>query len=324
VVTHTRPNVLITGASGLVGSKVLRCISTQRDAFGTVVALDVREVPQANRWPNIHYVVDDICNPAFGEQIIQFEIDTVVHLAAILAPIQGAPPDFEYRVDVLGTENVVKACAENNVDQIIHLSSGAAYGYHADNPVPLRETDALRGNDEFPYSRHKRLAEEMLCCFRRTHPALKQLILRPGTILGANMTSPVSAIFEGKFVLGIVGADSPFVIILDEDVAEIIVKGIRENLEGAFNLAGDGVVTLRDIARYTGKLYLSIPASLLKAALWVLRAIGASARGPEAVGFLRYRPVLSNEKLKETFGYTPSKTSAEAFSFYLQHQPLRK
>ena len=40
--------------------------------------------------------------------------------------------------------------------------SGAAYGYHPDSPEWLHESDPLRGNDEFPYSRHKRLVEEML------------------------------------------------------------------------------------------------------------------------------------------------------------------
>jgi hypothetical protein len=46
--------------------------------------------------------------------------------------------------------------------------------------------------------------------------------------------------------------------------------------------------------------------------------------GPEQVVFLKYRPVLSNRKLKEEFGYTPLKTSEEVFRFYLAQRPSKK
>jgi UDP-glucose 4-epimerase len=225
---------------------------------------------------------------------------------------------LEYRVDVLGTKNIVQCALDANVGQIITLSSGAAYGYHASNPVPLREEDALRGNEDFPYSRHKRLVEEFLAQMRETSPALRQLILRPGTILGPHVKSPVSAIFEGPMVIGIAGADTPFVMILVDDVAAIIVKGILENRQGIYNLAGDGALTLRQIAKKVGKPYLPIPAWVLKGILAILKALKLSVRGPEGVDFLRYRPVLANDRLKTEFGFTPTLTSAEVFDAYVR------
>jgi len=41
------------------------------------------------------------------------------------------------------------------------------------------------------------------------------------------------------------------------------------------------------------------------------------------VNFLRYRPVLDNRRLKQVFGYTPRKTSAETFEFYLAARARR-
>lgn len=317
----SKPNVLITGAGGLVGGKVLARIDANRAAFGKIVALDVRQTPLATRRESIDYVTCDICDPEIGQILAVNEIDTLVHLAAILAPAKGAPPDLEYKVDVLGTKNVIEACTQNSVRQIIHLSSGAAYGYHSDNPVPLKETDALRGNDTFAYSRHKRLVEEMLASHRKSNPALKQLIFRPGTILGANMTSPVSAIFEGPFVMAIKGSDSPFVIILDDDVAEAIVIGVLGNKQGIFNMAGDGTVTLHDIAQAAGKPFIQIPAGVLKCVLWIGKKLRLTTRGPEAVDFLRYRPVLANDRLKEDFGFIPTMKSREVFDLYLASLP---
>lgn len=206
---------------------------------------------------------------------------------------------------MLGTRNVLEACLATGVRQLVHASSGAAYGYHPDNPVPLRESDPLRGNEAFAYAWHKRLAEEALAAARETHPELGQLVFRVATILGADVASPISALFERPVIVGVRGADAPFVLVWDEDVAACIVKGIREGRTGIFNLAGDGAVALPEIARVLGRPYVAVPASLLSAALRVLHALGLSARGAEQVGFLRYRPVLSNEALKTTFGFTP-------------------
>lgn len=312
-----QPNILITGASGLVGTKVLQAIGKRRKAFGSIIALDVRPPAEDERINDVDYVTCDIRDPGIGDLLRSRDIKVVVHLAAIVTPGRNSSPELEYQVDVIGTENVLKACAQHAIVQFVYLSSGAAYGYHADNPVPLRETDALRGNDEFSYSKHKRLVEEMLIRIKKSAPSMKQLIFRPGTILGAGARSPVSAIFEGRFVIGVIGADSPFVMVWDEDVAAAIVKGVLDRREGIYNLAGDGAVTLREIARRARKPYLPLPVGLLKAALWILKKGGLSARGPEGADFLRYRPVLCNDRLKREFGFVPEKTSAEVLSYYL-------
>jgi UDP-glucose 4-epimerase len=48
----------------------------------------------------------------------------------------------------------------------------------------------------------------------------------------------------------------------------------------------------------------------------VLQACGLSARGPEQVDFLRYRPVLANDALKSGFGFEPRFDSAGCFEAY--------
>lgn len=313
----TKPNVLITGAGGLVGGKLLEAMAHRRDCFGTIIALDIRPVPDNEHMAMINYVENDICSPEIESLFRKYAINCVVHLAAIVSPGNDSSPDLEYRVDVLGTKNIVKCALAAGVGQIITLSSGAAYGYHANNPVPLKEDDELRGNAEFAYARHKRLVEEFLAKTRLISPQLRQLILRPGTILGPQVKSPVSAIFEGPVVIGIAGADTPFVMILVDDVAAIIVMGILKDSEGIYNLAGDGVLSLRQIANWVGKPYVPVPAWLLKLVLRMLKALNLSVRGPEGVDFLRYRPVLDNDRLKTEFGFTPTMTTSEVFKSYL-------
>jgi UDP-glucose 4-epimerase len=247
-------------------------------------------------------------------------IQSVVHLASIVNPGGPKQRHFEYSVDVLGTKNVVECCLKAGVKQLIVTSSGAAYGYYADNPELLTEKHALRGNPSMPYSDHKRLIEEMLFEYRASHPALKQLIFRPGTVLGANTRNSITALFDNRLVLGITGSQSPFVFIWDQDVVECIVLGIQRQAEGIYNLAGDGTLKITEIAERLGKPMLWLPPGLLSVILRCLRWLGMTRYGPEQVDFLRYRPVLSNEKLKSEFGYTPRKTTAQVFEYFLNQR----
>lgn len=309
-------SVLVTGASGLVGRQVLWRLAGEPGDVETVVATDLREPPPDQRLPGVHYAVADVRGPRIAKLLEEHGVDSVVHLAAVVTPGPQSSRELEYEIDVLGTRNVLEACLASGVQQLVYTSSGAAYGYHADNPVPLRESDPLRGNQEFAYAWHKRLAEETLERYREEHAGLAQLVLRVGTILGEGVASPVTALFERRLIVGVRGAQAPFVLIWDEDVAACIVKGIRERRSGVYNLAGDGSIALPEIARRLRRPYLALPAGALAGLLRGLQLLGASSRGPEQVDFLRYRPVLCNEKLKSQFGFVPRFTSDECFEHY--------
>lgn len=309
--------VLVTGAAGFVGRRVIELLAAEAGRFDAIIAADIRETPVGERLPGVAYSVLDVRDGAAVSAAIAERVHTVVHLAAIVSPGGPKARAMEFEVDVLGTENVLNACLAHGVRQLVVTSSGAAYGYHADNPVPLSEGDALRGNPEFAYADHKRQVEEMLARARIAHPALKQLIFRPGTILGARAANQITAIFERPFILGVMGSDTPFVLIWDEDVARAIVKGVVEEREGIYNLTSDDALPLAEIARMLGKPFVPLPASFIKSVLWGLQRLGLSHAGPEQVNFLRYRPVLSNARLKRDFGYDPGTTSREVFARWL-------
>ena len=122
---------------------------------------------------------------------------------------------------------------------------------------------------------------------------------------------------EKRRLLARGSGESPFVFIWDEDVTGAILHALRTQRAGCFNLAGDGALPLREIARRLGKPVLELPAGLLRTALAVGSALGVSRYGPEQLDFLRYRPVLLNTALKEVLGYVPGKTSAQAFEAFV-------
>jgi len=308
----TRKTVLVTGSTGYLGSQTVAALAQRSDL--RVVALDVRQ--PATCLPGVVYEVADIRAAEVDAIIERHAPQVVVHLASIVTPAKHSNRAFEYDVDVNGTRNLLQACVAHGVKRVIVSSSGAAYGYHADNPEWLVETDAIRGNDSFAYACHKRLVEEMLRDYRQSHPQLEQIVFRIGTILGPTVHNQITDLFEKPRLIAIAGCDSPFVFIHDQDVVGAILHGIDSPNVGIFNVAGDGKLSIHEIAQRLGKRCRVLPAGLLRSGLWLLKKLGLTQYGPEQLDFLRYRPVLLNTRLKEEFGYTPKLSSAQVFELY--------
>ena len=303
--------VLITGAAGHVGS----LLGTRLAAEGVpVVGTDLRA--RSDLAFDVRAL--DVRDAALGALLREQAVTHVVHLASVLE--SKGDRALEYDIDVNGTRNVVECCLAAGVRHLTVSSSGAAYGYHADNPPWLTEAHPLRATSAFAYAYHKRLVEDMLATYRRTRPALGQLVFRISTVLGARTSNQITALFKKPRLLAIRGSDSPFVFVWDEDVIGAIRHGVLGDRAGVYNLAGDGALTIHGIAAALGKRTRVLPAWLLRSALGVGRALGVSRYGPEQLDFLRYRPVLSNRRLKAELGYVPEKSSAAALRIWADAQ----
>ncbi|WP_262849288.1 SDR family oxidoreductase [Mumia quercus] len=312
--------VLVTGGSGFLGSSVVPGLAAD-PGVALVVSADVRDPRE--RVAGVTYETVDVTDAqAVSDAVASYEIDTVVHLASIVNPPPGMTDDLAFRVDVDGTRHVLDAALAHGVRRLVVSSSGAAYGYHADNPAWITEDQPVRGNDAFAYSRHKRLVEEMLADARRDHPELEQTVLRIGTILGERVDNQITDLFRKKRLLKIAGSDSPFVFVWDTDLTAIVVRAVTADVSGVFNVAGDGALTIDEIAARLGRGTLPIPEVVLRAGLAVAKPLRLTQYGPEQTKFLQYRPVLDNTRLKTVFGYVPAYTSVQAFDAWRAAQGL--
>ena len=146
-----------------------------------------------------------------------------MHLASIVTPGPDSTRELEYAVDVTGTRHVLDACVAHGVRRVVVSSSGAAYGYHPDNPAWITEDQPVRGNEEFAYSHHKRLVEEMLA--DRT-PRWSRSCCGSARSSATSVDNQITALFERKRLLKIQGSESPFVFIWDTDVVAVIQQAV--------------------------------------------------------------------------------------------------
>lgn len=291
--SQQKVKVLVTGGSGFLGSSVVPALVAEGH---TVVSADIRR-PAVPTPGAVHAEMDVRERHTVSRVVGEHRPGVVVHLASIVTPGKDSNRALERAVDVDGTRHVLDACAEHGVRRVVVSSSGAAYGYHPDNPVPLTEDHPLRGNPEFAYADHKRQVEQMLAAERERNPALEQVVLRIGTILGERVDNQITRLWRGRFILRIAGYDSPFVLVWDEDLVRVVLAAVSSPVTGVFNVAGEGSVTVPQIARALGRRSVAVPEPVLRSALAVGRRLGLTAYGPEQTVFLAHRPVLDASRL---------------------------
>lgn len=319
MISKRKKKILITGCSGYLGTVLLRQMARDHVKWH-VFGIDIKPPAIRSKLKNFTFRKLNLLADDLGNYIRSLKPDVVIHLASIVEPPKGMKRDTIRKIEVNGTLKLLELSLQAGSEQFIVTSSGAAYGYYPDNERPLTENSPVRGNPEFAYSDHKRRIEEILKRYRMTNPEQKQLIFRSGTILGRGTDNQITALFNRKRLPAVSGSDSPFVFIWDEDVAGAIIHGIKEKAGGIYNLAGDGTMTIHEIAERLNRKVISLPAWLMKLILAVLKPLKLTRYGPEQVDFLRYRPVLSNEKLKNELGYIPQKTTRETFEYFLEHR----
>lgn len=117
-----------------------------------------------------------------------------------------------------------------------------------------------------------------------------------------------------------IGYPGPFNFIWSEDVVDYLLEAATSGISGTFNIAGDGTLSMKQIANVLNKPYLALPAMLVKTILAILKPLGLIQYGPEQVKFIKYRPVLNNDKIKATFNHQPRFTSLQALNAFIKYK----
>ena len=310
----TGQTVVITGSSGYLGRALCRELA-RTSWCETIVGVDVALPPE--RCERLVFHHREVNDPGLGAWMKDLRPDVLVHLAFILTPMHDARAQWE--VNVEGTLNVLRAARLSRVPQVMVASSGTAYGAWPDNPVPLRETDAIRPSG-FSYSDEKAQLEKDCERFGQDHPEVVLSVIRPCVVYGPNVRNYLSDLLTALPIpVALSGYEPPLQFVHEEDVAAAIVKILETRARGPFNIAPPDTLTLGDVLELMGRKGLLLPEHVLVplfSLLWKLRVSYPHAP-PSFLDFMRYPWVLDSQKLRD-LGFTFQFSSREALSTMLR------
>ncbi|MGW0336365.1 SDR family oxidoreductase [Streptomyces sp. NPDC003011] len=318
----TGNRIVVTGATGNVGTSVMRLLSEDprvESVRGLARRLPDWELPKT-QWSAVDLASDRT------DLVKEFEgADAVVHLAWAFQPTHD--PATTWRTNVLGSMRVFDAVATAGVPALVHASSVGAY-----SPGPkdraVDENWPTHGWPDAAYCREKAYLERALDTFERDHPAVRVVRMRPAFLFKRESASEQRRIFGGRFLPGPLARPDLLPFLPDipglrvqalhtDDAAKAYQLALRTNVDGPFNLAGEPTVDVELLGEMLGARPVRLPRTAARSAIaaaWGLHLLPASPHLFDAV--LRL-PLMDCSRARTELGWIPEHTATEVLEEFL-------
>jgi nucleoside-diphosphate-sugar epimerase len=333
----TGSRIVVTGATGNVGTSVVRALAEESDV-GSVLGL-ARRIPDWSP-PRTDWSPVDLASERTDLTKVFADADAVVHLAWAFQPTHD--PAVTWRTNVLGSMRVFDAVAKAGVPTLVHASSVGAY-----SPGPkgraVDESWPTHGWPDAAYCREKAYLERALDTFERDHPEVRVVRMRPAFLFKRESASEQRRIFGGRFLPGPLARPELLPFLPDipglrvqalhtDDAARAYVLALAGEARGAFNLAAEPPVDAELLGEMLGTRPVRLPRAAARravAAAWGLHLLPASPHLFDAV--LRL-PLMDCTRAHTELGWQPERTATEVLEEFLhglQHgagadtEPLR-
>jgi nucleoside-diphosphate-sugar epimerase len=317
--------VAVTGPTGTFGSGLMPLLQ-EDDRIDRIIGIARRPFDPAERgWTKMEYRQGDVRDPAALREAFA-GVDVVVHLAFLITG--NASRETTRAINVDGTLNVFRAAAEAGASRFVYASSVAAYGFHADNPGLIDEEWPTRPAARLFYAQEKAELEELLAQEAHGHPDLALFLLRPPVVVGPNviggkdvLPGPLAPLGRMLFSrprrlpvpVPMFVPSLPMQFIHEEDVGRALVQCIvAAGPPGAYNIAGDGVLTAADVAREFGAVPIPLPAAPAQAAARAFSRLPFLPPVAEWVEAASRPAIMDTTKAREKLGWRPRYSGLEA------------
>lgn len=313
--------VVVIGATGNVGTSVLEALGRE-DQVKEIVGI-ARRVPEIEM-PKVEWVGADILEV----DLVPFfdGADAVIHLAWAIQPSRDEA--VTERINVEGSRRVFEAAAAAEAKALIYASSVGAY-----SPGPKKrqvdESWPVEGIPTSYYSRHKAATEDLLDELEARTPDLRIVRLRKALIFKAEAASEIRRLFVGPFLPGFLVRKQlipllpkvprlRFQAVYSRDVGEAYRQAVVRDVSGAFNIAAEPEIGIKELQEFFNARSFPLPAKALRAAAdlsWKLRMQPSS---PGWIDLALGVPMMDTTRARTELGWGPTMTSLEALDDLLK------
>ena len=233
--------------------------------------------------------------------------------------LAGRAPDAggAATLDLLGRALAAAGTART----VVLWSGGVVYGAHPDNPIPITEAHPPRPHPGFAPGKVLAQAERLVLA-RGGPPQRTAVVLRPAAIWDPTWRPFLARRLQGPALLAVRGHEGPVQALHPDDAVSALLLALEGQLTGVYNVAPDDWLPLPAAASAAGRRLVPLPEGLVTAAAEQLAAFGLPLLAPGELPYHLYPWVLANERLRAA-GWTPTRTSAEAFAAAGQRTPER-
>ena len=326
--------VAVTGPTGEIGRPFVQALERTRDV-GRILGMARRPFdPSAHGWRKTEYRQGDITNRDDVDALVK-DADVVVHLAFIVLGAGDATRD----INLEGSRNVFEAAVAAKAKRLVYTSSVAAYGFHEDNPLPLSEDVPARGSEAHPYSAQKAELEDVLG--RTVDGGVDTYVFRPCIVagpqarmlidaipyvrIGERLPGVVRTLFDQVPILKPVIPDPgvPFQLVHHDDVASALKAAVLGKGDpGVYNLAGDGEITLSDLADALRWYSVPVPDLALDATAEVVSRIPFLPAEATWVNAGRVPVVMDTSKARRQLRWRPRHSTRDTLQQVVEaHRP---
>ena len=310
--------IAVTGATGNVGTALLRRLAAPEAGVAEVRGLARRQPPDVAPYSGVQWHLADLGRTSSDEVLTHFldGVDAVVHLAWALQP--GRRPDLLHEVNVAGTRRVVRAAAAAGVAQFVHMSSIGAY---APGAVGQRVAEdwPTTGIPSAQYSRDKSEAERVVREVTARHPEMTVTVVRPTLVLQPDAGSEIGRYFLGPLLYGaarlLPGSVARLLplplprfavsFVHADDVADAIVRILDRRAPGPFNLAAEPLMDGDALARTLGTVRIPVPAVAVRTAVQAAFAAHLIPTEPGWVDIGTRVPALNTTRARRLLDWAP-------------------
>jgi UDP-glucose 4-epimerase len=307
--------VVVVGASGNVGTSVLRALADE-PAVDSVLGLARRRPGMS--FPKVEWAGADISRSELEPHFAG--ADAVIHLAWLIQPSRDLATLRATNVD--GSARVFQAVADAKVPSLVYASSVGAY-----SPGPkdrrVDESWPTGGVATSFYSRHKSEVERLLDRFEQERPEVRVVRLRPGLIFMREAASEIRRLFVGPFLpsplvrrrlIPVVPAAERLVFqaVHSHDVGQAYRLAALSDARGAFNVAAEPVLDPPELSRLLGARQLRLPAGVLRAAAAASWRLRLQPSEPGWVDMGLAVPLMDVTRAREELGWEPRHGADEA------------